>query len=357
MSLLTSTVSIWGLSVNILTGLLGAGILGAFQLTLRKGRNLYLQKRYPVAGKYLTYFEDKEGGETVQRKGISKIYQKGRRIHGNTDLSDGRRWRLDASLLAGGHVSGIYWAEAHYDEGVGSFYARLSSNRMSGMWAGHDHVNGTLAAGAYNFVRIPKLKIRRARPGDRTAILSIADDEFGPGYVKESDVAPDAGNIVFVAIDAGRVVGFVLGEHRTEYLHIDPDVTEKPKAVADATSRGRLGQIKTLAVEKRYQGCGVGHELFLRMEEALMKKGVEMALVPAWASPEGVNIEGILNRNDYTRHIYIERFWKHGCESAEFECPYNESGCRCDLVWYRKPLRTVPTGRLGAMFRVLRKTS
>lgn len=353
MSTLNNIVSISGLSSNVLTGLVGAAILGVFQVLIGKIRNFYLRRKYPVAGRYLTYFEDKEEGQKIQRKGVSTIQQKGRRIHGNTDLADGRRWTLDASLLSGGHVSGIYWAEAHYDQGVGSFYARISNDKMSGMWSGYDHVNGGLSAGTYNFVRMPKVKIRRARRSDRTAVLSIADHQFGPGYVKESDVAPDAGNLVLVAVDAGRVVGFAVGEHRTDHLHLSPDLTERPKSVADANSRGCLGQIKTLAVEERYQGRGVGYELFVRMENALRKKGVDMALVPAWASPEGINIEGILNLNDYVQHSYAERHWKDECEANEFECPYKESGCRCDLVWYRKPLTALPASGFRAMARVI----
>lgn len=302
-------------------------------------KNMYVRRKYPVAGKYLSTFEDLVDGKTVVQTSVSQLKQHGRRITGTTKLRNGRTWRLDGSIMGIGHISGIYSAEACDDAGVGAFYLRINGSRLEGLWSGYDHINRVTTSGRYVFNRLSPVKLMRPQPAHIPAILAIADHVFGPNYVSESDLQIDSGFQVLVGLYQDKVAGFVLGEIGTvsgklqNAANLQPDITYAEKM-------GTLGIIKTLGVSERLQGQGIGNQLFLAMEQHLQRKGCTLIAVPAWKDNIGIHLEGILLGSSYEPFLTCERYWKDACDAGTFSCRCRKhsSECLCDLIWYKKLL-------------------
>jgi hypothetical protein len=199
------------LFTEVFTGICGALIVSAIALMASVSRDWVVQRRYPVAGQYVTYFEDLIDGQRHMQTAMSRIKQRGHRITGTTTLKNGRKWLLNGSIMGIGHISGIYSAEATDDEGVGSFYLRVNGHKLDGMWSGYDHVNKITTAGRYMFERLANIKIVPLEDRFVPAILAIADHEFGPNYISEADLRSDSKFKILVAIQNKKVVGFAVG--------------------------------------------------------------------------------------------------------------------------------------------------
>lgn len=100
------------------------------------------------------------------------------------------------------------------------------------------------------------IRIKRAFPGDKRAILRFIEENFGAGWADEAEhallLSPPA---CFIAVEEGRVVGF---------------------ACYDASAKGFFGPTGVLP-EKR--GVGLGRALLLRTLHAMREAGYAYAVI------------------------------------------------------------------------------
>jgi ribosomal protein S18 acetylase RimI-like enzyme len=324
---------------HVITGTIGALVLWSGESARRVLRNRAFNRKYPIAGSYIAHTEDLKEGVTVVFSSFVTLHQHGKRIEGVDRLKDGARsWKLEASIVGAGHVSGFYAAEAMGDEGVGVFYLRTVDGDLEGFWSGYDHVNKSATSGRYIYRRLRDIEIVLIEDSHKTGILSVASSQFGPGYVSESDLEPGPDRSILVALLNQKVSGFVIGEVANLVSLYKVDANLVAKDVLRASTEGKLGIIKTIAVAGDSQGHGIGERLFAAMERILQRRGAEIAAVPAWKTTHDINLRGILDNNGYEPFLELSRYWKDGCDRSEFKCGERQSDCVCDLVWYKKSL-------------------
>jgi GNAT superfamily N-acetyltransferase len=329
------------LTQEVATGIAGAMIVSflAFSATFIHG--LYIRRKYPVGGKYLSDFEDTVRGQRIVQTSLSRLKQRGRRITGKTIGRDGRTWLLDGSIMGIGHISGVYSAEAIDDEGVGAFYLRASGLVLDGLWAGYDHMNKNTTSGRYIFRRLVKVNIQPLRMAHAATALAIAEKVFGPNYLSETDVMGTSGLDVFVALYDRKVVGLAAIEVSSSVSgKSNGDSWKLPMDVLHAEKNSRLGIIKTVAVAEELQKHGIGEQLFVAMEAMLKRRGMILCAVPAWEDDDGVHLRGILTGNGYESFLTCRHYWKDACDAGAFSCRCRQgrSECICNLIWYKKPL-------------------
>jgi ribosomal protein S18 acetylase RimI-like enzyme len=324
---------------EVVTGVMGAVVVSIIALLAAFTRDSIVKRRYPVAGKFVTYFEDVVDGKIQMQTGMSRIKQRGRRISGATTQKNGRKWLLDGTIAGIGHIAGVYSAEAVDDEGVGSFYLRVNGTNLEGIWSGYDHVNKITTSGRYLFQRLMDLQIKPLHESHIPAILGIADKEFGPNYISEEDLRSDSGVKILVGLNNKKVVGFITGEIASVSNKLKERVS-LPKDVLHAEGARTLGIIKTVAVTSQFHRHGIGDRLFVEMERQLQQSGGTLIAVPAWKDHAGVHLHGILASNGYEEFLTCKRYWKDDCHSGLFTCRSRARSkeCSCDLVWYKRPL-------------------
>jgi GNAT superfamily N-acetyltransferase len=329
------------LTQEVATGIAGGLIVSFLTLSATFIRGLYIRRKYPVGGKYLSDFEDTVRGQRIVQTSVSRLKQRGRHITGKTIGRDGRTWLLDGSIMGIGHISGVYSAEAIHDEGVGAFYLRARGLVLEGLWAGYDHMNKTTTSGRYIFRRLIEVNIQALRMAYTATALAIAEKVFGPNYLSETDVSRTSGLHVFVALYDRKVVGLAAIEVSSSVSgKSNGDSWKLPMDIVHAEKNARLGIIKTVGVSEELQGHGIGEQLFVAMEAILKKRGMILCAVPAWEDDSGVHLRGILTGNGYEPFLTCPHYWKDACDAGAFSCRCRQgrSECICNLIWYKKPL-------------------
>lgn len=334
------------LANEVLTGLIGGMIVALTGIGYTYVKRRSIERRYPISGRYLSFFEDVDEGKKKVVRSESVVRQKGKAVSVVTATPSGRSWTLEGTILPGGHISGVYSADATYDEGVGSFYLKIDHNRLDGMWNGYDHVNRTTGGGRYWFRRKLNPVIADSTARDVNAILHIATEAFGIGYLPSGNLQSDDRHFCIAAKVDGEVVGFCIGYkleqgNLTQFMRMNAKTI--PADVRYADENNCLGTIKTIAVRRSFRGYGIGAELVRAAELRLVERGVTCVLVPAWMRSGDVFLDGILTDHDYSRWTENPVFWKSQCEAREFECVAYNGKCVCGVAFYRKGILPTTT--------------
>lgn len=325
-----------GIWENVYVGLVGGLMVSGLMWVAARSRDWQLRRKFPVAGQYVTQFEDEDGeGRKVVATAPATLSQRGHKISGSTML-DGREWILSGDLSTNGYIHGIYYAADPIDKGIGNWFLRVRNDRrMDGLWSGFDSVNGIITSGRYLFTPLLRgFTIRTANAADTLSILRIADDQLGTGYVDHESVASVEGTCGFslVAELDGEVVGFAF------CLRLDRD--EAAKMTRQSAPRylryaDTVGVIKTVAVTKRLQGRGVGSALAQASIERFRAEGTRALFSIAWKTDSGINIAGVLEGQGFSQVAEIPGYWREDSLDSSFECP--ECGtppCECAAVIY-----------------------
>lgn len=298
-----------------------------------------IESRFPVSGDYISFYEDIIDGQKVVAPSESRIIQRGASLKITTKDPNERSWTLSGTIMQGGHVSGVYSADAVYDDGVGSFYLKISKDALDGMWNGYDHENKMTNSGRYWFRRFLPASIVPYEKSFLNDILHTSANAFGYGYIDTDAIKNDSCNFALVAIVRGEFAGFCFGRRLPigslpDLLKMSPGILPDDVRVSD--SSGTLGIMKTIAIRRKYQGHGVGSRLVKAAEESLVKLGCECILVPAWSVEGKTPIENILLTKDYAKWVTNEGYWKASCEAQEFKCISYNGKCRCSVTFFRK---------------------
>jgi len=333
---------------NVAVGLLSGLFVFLVTHVSRRAREFILERKFPIAGEFLTEFEDEERGQVVVRTAPASIRQRGSRIVGETSLTeDGRTWILEGQISRSGHIHGIYYAKDPHDRGIGNFFLYVYRDRvMEGLWSGYDSVNQKITSGRYTFLPVvtKKLKVRPMTEEDLPSIIAIADDELGKDYVPIDrlqsllEEAQERKRFCTVAVlPDGSLAGFcmysvITPEELKEKMKVPPE--EIPKALLHSS---RIGMLDTAAVRSQHQRKGIGYRLVSGAVEDLLNRQVGVICALGWESKKGVNIGGILNTLRFQELRRYERYWEEDSVKYNYSCPdCGRPPCRCSAVLFAR---------------------
>lgn len=327
---------------NVVIGLTSAGFVGLTLAGRRRVTDWLLERRYPLAGRYLSHFDDEiEGKKTVVSAPV-ELTQRGSHVRGVTRLpGDLRTWHLDGQVSDGGHFHGVYYAEDPHDKGIGNFFLFIGGSRsMDGLWSGFDSANQKIASGGYHFMPVlDDLKIERLDERHIPAVLDVADEQLGKDYVQYDELVEStknhASSIARFVSTGGKVVGFCTGtvvntEDLPGLLRLSAD--RMPKVLG---YRGAVGLIKSVAVSDAMRGRGVGSALVNAMLGDFETLGTPAVCAIAWRSDKGLNIGGILTRADFRPILELPEYWREDSLENDYKCPVcGEPPCQCSGVLF-----------------------
>lgn len=328
-----------------ISGIIGGLVVTFFAVLYKLIKNEMKKRKFPIAGEYLTYYEDIVNGEKVLISAYSKLKQNGYKITGKTFLDKNQSWTLDGTILGTGHIAGVYSADSLHNDGVGSFYLKVSNNKdLEGIWSGYDNENKKTSSGRYIFKRTEKITILPAKLSQVAKIFELSTELFGYGYVEDVEAyIRDTEAIVYVVMHKNDIIGFASGKlcekkdllelvHEKNHHLISPDILH-------SAERGNLGLIKTVGIQKKYQGRGYGTAILLEIEKALKKININTLIVSAWVDKDTTNIGGVLKHNNYIEMFYDDTYWKENCEKGKFFCPSKiNNSCQCGTRFYKKTI-------------------
>lgn len=325
---------------ELVTGLI-VFICGAVLGSLGKSTKNFIfnkieEHKFPMAGNFLTEFEDEKDGKKEIVKAPLVLKQFGLRVKGRTELSN-RVWILEGKRTINGYLIGNYYPENKLDKGVGNFFLEFEMNGdMSGYWTGHDSVNKKITSGKYNFYRIHDFTIRGLNRNDVPSIIALADKELGRDYLKECTLL-DEQNIAICAEIKGKIIGFCTGriisanEALKNFGNIGKAKIPEIEHVKD------IGLIGSIAINKDYGKRGIGTALIKECLICLNSKGARFAMMTAWKSKDGIHIGSIAEKNGFTKRFEIENFWKEESLKDNYSCPEcNLPPCHCTAAIYTR---------------------
>ena len=330
---------------NILVGLLSSALVALITFSHRHLKNKLLEKKFPMAGHYITKFADESNGEKVFFSAPATLSQKGNKIYGKTNISgDEREWLLEGEISKQGYLYGFYYAVDPHDKGIGNFFLKINYNRqMNGLWAGFDSVNNKITSGEYAFIpAVSTFTLRSLLEKDFSKIVAISEQQLGRDYLNVTDLEkslsqPDIYFTRVIEHQSRGIMGFSLskimsGSSIKEYIHLTEN--EYPKALMCAKNIGLLGII---AVENEFQGRGLGTALIKDTIKEFSKREINTIWSTAWRSSKGVNIGGILGKSGFQILKEIPDYWKEDSIKRGYHCPdCGPPPCKCSAVVYGK---------------------
>ena len=335
-----------------LSGIIGALFAGILLVILKVIRNFDLNKKYPIKGDFITYYEDKSGGQKCTSSALATIRQKGLDITGETTQKPGKTWILEGKIHDG-YICGVYHAESPFDTGIGNFFLYVTSDMsghdhvcdntrtgdLDGIWSGYDHENKEITRGRYCFKRIPKIQIQFITKSYYANVLDLSSRLLGKGYLPAIPQS-DKNKIVFlVAISSKRFIGFayarIIDKDELNAILKNPQI-DIPPDIKFADENGTLGFLKTVCVEPDFQGHGVATILIKECLNNLVTLGAETFICIAWKSSAGVHIGEVLSRLGFREWITIDKFWADESISQKYSCPVcGNPPCNCSAVIYK----------------------
>ena len=217
--------------------------------------------------------------------------------------------------------------------------------------AGHyDHNGSRMNWGTYKFLKVEDgLRIEKLSDPYITAVLEIADNAFGNRYI-EATTLQKKGNETFVAVLNHTVIGFCIIEFlqpkTLDQLCNQPEF--KTSALSHGDQSGRIGVIKTIAVDQQHRNVGTGAKLFISAEKYLFSKGATAIVVPVWAWAEKENLQNIAKINGYRFVFEDAHYWQVDCDGGKFQCVARTNNtCVCKCLFYLKTLRKMKRSLLN----------
>lgn len=327
--------------------------------TARRVRDWRLRQRYPVAGRFVTEYEDQTADGVALRKALTELKQRGREVSGVTvDLDGGRAWRLKGTIEKGGFLHGVYDAEDPHDFGQGTFFLKIegTSGDMRGLWAGYDSAISDISQGGYTFRRCPESTIQAAVDADAPSVCALLGDALGALYVDLNDIRSmiDPGNedaTCLIAVDgAGQIVGALTAaifdeESLRDVLPLGQ--AENLQSQPILLYHEHFCMIRSVVVVPDCKGRGIGTSL---VGEALVwarERSATAAISFGWKSSQGCHIDGVMKTAGFRGVSEIPDFWKEDSRSKRYSCPECGSVCECAAVVFKRAIdarATVPAG-------------
>lgn len=328
---------------NIFIGLLGGFIVSGISILKTFIQNKLLERKFPIKGRYLTKFEDIVDGKKVETSALAILNQRGSEVSGKTWLDD-RCWIINGKITQNGSIHGVYTAESPWDKGIGNFFLSIDNNRnMVGLWSGYDSANDIINSGKYIFKPIiSDFSIVNMKPEHFSQAIDISDSELGKDYLTIKDLEDfnnqENYNCCKTIVIGDTVVGFCLSkilnkEQLISFLKIDEKKLPTYISYVDKT-----WLIKTIVIDSKYHGKGIGYQLMKEVEKEISQSNVRAVCSVLWKNGESVNAHGIISSIGLKKHVEIEEYWKQDSIEQQFTCSCcGEPPCLCSALLYFKP--------------------
>ena len=329
---------------NIVVGLVSGGLVALFATLKRKIANYKIEKKFPIAGEYISKFEDENEGVISVVTAPVVFKQNGKNLTGKTKVIDGNRcWILEGEISSEGHLYGVYYAENPHDKGIGNFFLYINYNRhMEGLWSGFDSVNKKITSGRYIFTPLMSdFVIMNALENDIPSIVDISDKELGKDYLNDFDIKSlfnDSDSIFrIVKSSSGETIGFSYSYYATSEIVKKRTRIEKfPKPFKYSKN---IGVLKTFAIKSNCKNSGIGTALVVDAITKMKERNICSVITIAWHSNHGINIAGIMKNNGFLRYHEISDYWKADSLKEGYYCPTcGQPPCSCSAVIYGKAL-------------------
>jgi len=322
------------LGKTLMVAAIGGGITLAIGVIKSKYKNYRLEKKYPIAGDYISEYEDIEDDKTITIKSPVCLTQKGRAITGTTEFGN-RTWILKGEVSDASYLSGIYYAEAIHDKGIGNFFLEIDNNGdMNGMWSGYDSVNKIITSGSYSFTKTLPVLIKPISSKSLPTVLNIAEKQLGNAYINTEDILKKENVSVYASVN-NEITGFCTGK-KVELEKIYEDIPQlKNLKLKQLDAVESIGLLTSVATDPSYSGRGIGTALVSHCINELESKGLNVLLMTGWKSKKGIHIGNIAEKHGFEKLIEISDFWKEDSITNQYCCPScGNPPCLCTAAVY-----------------------
>jgi ribosomal protein S18 acetylase RimI-like enzyme len=323
------------LMIDLIAAATGGSITLAVDRTRRWLINRRLERLYPIAGEYISTFEDQLNGSTTMISAYAKLDQSGTSLKGTTRVGD-RSWILEGNITEDNYIYGRYDAESPYDKGNGNFYLEICPEGvLKGLWSGFANMNKTIEVGAYSFKKVIAVTIEPNKKSFMPGIIRVSQHQLGDLlFIKEPNLHGATDLIGYCALYNGRVIGFCLGRiiPSNDFLNrYSPIALCMPHEIIDHEER--VGFASAIAVEDNMKGRGIGTKLMQTLINRFDTEGINVSLLSGWNSPKGLHITGIARLVGFEVIREIEDFYKDGSINNGYRCQIcGPPPCRCSAV-------------------------
>lgn len=172
--------------------------------------------------------------------------------------------------------------------------------------------------------------------------VTLFDDEFGTGYIEETelrDMASAPESAVFIA---HRNNAILVGVSIISYA--DRDTREHFRQsfaslgfTRAATDGSAVGCLRSVVVAPSVRGHGIGNRLIHECVEVGRHQRWTALYTASWVSGLHHQSAGILDGNGFTVAGQIADYWFHDTTSG-MSCVVCGSPCRCEALIMRRPL-------------------
>lgn len=367
-------MDVFGIALeNLLVGIGAALLVGGVVRAKDVAYNKYLERQYPIAGEYVTTWEQEVDGEVVTGSAAATLTQRGKEIEGTSEMPNSDlEWKFEGRVSETGYLNGIYYSTNPHSTSIGNFFFHINHDgELEGLWSGYQERHGSLNSGRYRFIPVldaysiypvQKSHVPAAvdiaeqqldRDGDTGELLTRAlDDNEYFGHIAQIDAGFEtetslAANLTDSLLGQSsninktgpgdpvpsEVIGFGLGavlDQDAFRSSLNVPATELSKALRHAD---RVGVVRTVAIKDGFEKRGIGTELVERCIETCADRGATALFAIGWESDDGVAIDGILEYFDFREVTRIEGYWAEEHSDCE-NC--GTSPCQCTAVLYAR---------------------
>ena len=333
---------------NVLVGLIGAGLLSALTFLLQIVKDALVRRKFPLAGKYISKFEDYENGKLVVTKALVDLRQRGRNLSGTVGLlDDSRTWSMEGRIHGDGRVSGSYRADDPHDSGLGAFFLESQDSGLEGMWSGYDSQNKSVTAGRWSFQRIEKQTVEKTTRSDVGKVTALLGSALGIRYLTRNDVTAyldnkDSTVVSLKSKENGAPVGAAIATllHGITSLEglVPRDQMESVKRLLPELDFNRVSYLKSLAVSPKNQGLGGATALVRALIDWSSELSATMVFAIGWKDHNGCHIQGVLEGLEFEVRGEIENFWHADSEEQGYDCPTCGQPCTCSAVLFSRSI-------------------
>lgn len=340
-------------SSNVVSGLIGAFLVWCLTVLIQYISQRRVHRQFPIAGRYITRYEDEVDGARVVQKAVADITQNGFQLKGTTtNFSENRTWHFRLTIEKSRFIHGVYGPNDPRDSSTGVIFLELQPNgSLEGIWSGHDSRNQRVEGGKYWFVRAIDFNIVPLTRGehDIRQALDILRSNLGERYVSHEDLEKyisdgNAAVIKRIALVAKNrknqeIIGVLLVEVVTND-RLEASLLESYQSIRHEPYMYQLrnqttGLIKSIAVDSQARGSGVATELVKTAMQDLNRRGVKSFYSIGWVTEEkGCHVQGVLESLGFECVQKFERFWYTDSRKNGYDCPTCGHPCKCSALLF-----------------------
>ena len=363
---------------NLLVGV-GAALLVGIAIRVKDITYAkYLERQYPIAGEYITTWEQDSGGETETMSAPATLEQQGKRVVGRSRHPDNSlEWRFEGEISETGYLNGLYYSMDPHNNSIGNFFFHINHDgTLEGLWAGYQQRTDQIQSGRYTFVPVfdaytvgplsrrdvpaaVDIAEQRLEKESRSAeLLSQSLDSETTTFARVARVDTEfdterslASNLTDALLgeeptvrkngpgeaSATEVLGVALAsvvEQETFREQIKLSHTELSKALLHAD---KVGIIHTVAVWEGFENRGIGTGIVESIIDECVDRGATSLYAVGWETDTGRNIGGLMDYFGFREIARIDGYWSEETREDGFSCDRcQELPCTCTAIIYAR---------------------